>query len=416
MRYSRRRWLKSMRMHLFSHTRSWLLLVTAVLVALVFLTACEFALLPEGQSRQIAANEPTPTPIPTRIVPLKPTYTVMEGEIVKDLVFNGRIAPVREEGLFFRTGGRLKVVYFKRNDLVKAGDIIAELEIEGLEQARQAAELELARTQAGLAEAEKGIAFRVDMAQINLDIAELALIETIRTAPEGSVNIAIQRKNVERAQLELDNIERSVDPILLNNVQRAQLELDQINHRVANSQIIAPFDGLILSMSLSVGRGVEEFRPVVVLADPVDLEVSADLISNQLQDLAEEMPVNVQLMGRPGEPVTGRIRRLPYPYGSGGGGTSVDELDKSTRISLDIPAAEADMRLGDLVRVSAELERKEQVLWLPPQAIRIFDGRRFVVLVRDDVEQRVDVKVGIQTIDRVEILEGLEANDVVIGP
>lgn len=405
-----------MRMRLVSRTRSWWIPGVALLVALLVLTACEFSLLPAGQSSQIAANEPTPTPIPTRIVPLKPTYTVMQGEIVKDLVFNGRIAPVREEGLFFRTSGRLQAVYFKRNDLVNEGDIIAELEIEGLEQARQAAELELARTQANLDEAEKAINFRVNMAQIELDIAELALIETIRTQPEGSVDIAIQRKNVERAQLQLDNIDRQVDPILQNNVQRAQLELEQITDRVANTRIVAPFDGLILSMSLSVGRGVEEFRPVVVLADPVNLEVSADLISNQLQDLAEEMPVNVQLMGRPGDPVTGRIRRLPYPYGSGGGGTTVDELDKSTRIALDIPAAEADMRLGDLVRVSAELERKDNVLWLPPQAIRVFDGRRFVVLVQDDVEKRIDVKVGIQTIDKVEILEGLAANDVVIGP
>ncbi len=405
-----------MRMRPVSPVRSWLFPGTVLLVALLVLTACQFSLLPAGQSSQIAANEPTPTPIPTRIVPLKPTYTVMQGEIVKDLVFNGRIAPVREEGLFFRTSGRLQAVYFQRNDLVQAGDVIAELEIEGLEQARQAAELELARTQARLAEAEKAIAYQVDRAQIDLDIAELALIETIRTEPEGSVQIAIQRKNVERTQLELDNIERTIDPILQNNVQRAQLALDQINDRVANTQIVAPFDGLILSMSLSVGRGVEEFRPVVVLADPVNLEVSADLISNQLQDLAEEMPVQVQLMGRPGDPVTGHIRRLPYPYGSGGGGATVDELDKSTRIALGIPAAEAGMRLGDLVRISAELERKEDVKWLPPQAIRVFDGRRFVVRVDNDVETRVDVKVGIQTIDRVEIVDGLAVNDVVIGP
>ena len=112
------------------------------LVLAIFMVAgCEFSLLPEGRSTEVASSEATPTPIPTRIVPLKPTYTVMQGEIVKDLVFNGRIAPVREEGLFFRTSGRLKAVYFARNELVTAGDIIAELEIEGLESERQARRL-----------------------------------------------------------------------------------------------------------------------------------------------------------------------------------------------------------------------------------------------------------------------------------
>ncbi len=383
---------------------------------LLLLGGCSFSLLPQGRSEQIAANEPTPTPIPTRIVPLKPTYTVMEGEIVKDLVFNGRIAPVKEEGLFFRTSGRLLAVYFGRNDLVNKGDLIAELEVEGLEQSRQGAQLDLQRVQAHLDQAQQEIEFRINMAQIDLDIAELELIETIRTEPAGSVAIAVRRKNVERAQLRLADIGREIDPILVNNVERARLNLERINDQVANAQIVAQFDGMILSLSLSVGRNVEEFRPVVVLADPVDLEVSADLISNQLQDLEEDMNVSVLLMGRPGDPIVGSIRRLPYPYGTGGGGTTVDELDKSTRIGLSVPAGEVGLRLGDLVRVSAELERKDTVLWLPPQAIRVFDGRRFVVQVRDDVEQRVDVKVGIQTIDKVEIVEGLAAGDVVIGP
>lgn len=388
----------------------------AALSLLLLLGGCSFSLLPQGRSQQIAANEPTPTPIPTRIVPLKPTYTVMEGEIVKDLVFNGRIAPVREEGLFFRSSGRLLAVYFERNDLVKSGDLIAELEVEGLEQARQGASLNLQRVQAELEQAQQEIDFAINMAQIDLDIAELILIETIKNEAAASVAIAVQRKNVERAQLRLADIGREIDPIQFNNVQQATLNLERINDQIANAQIVAPFDGMILSLSLSVGRNVEEFRPVVVLADPDDLEVSADLISNQLQDLEESMFVNVLLMGRPGDPIEGSIRRLPYPYGSGGGGTTVEDLDKSTRISLSVPAAEAGMRLGDLVRVSAELERKTQVLWLPPQAIRIFDGRRFVVQVRNDQEQRVDVRVGIQTIEKVEIVEGLASGDVVIGP
>ncbi len=398
------------------HTGRRIVSTGILLAVLGLLGGCSFSLLPQGRSSEVAANEPTPTPIPTRIVPLKPTYTVMEGEIVKDLVFNGRIAPVREEGLFFRTSGRLLAVYFDRNDLVRQGDLIAELEVEGLEQARQGARLNLQRAQAELDQAQQEIDFQVNMAQIDLDIAELVLIETIRNEPADSVAIAVQRKNVERAQLRLADIGRDIDPLLANNVEQAQLALERINDQVANSQIVAPFDGMILSLSLSVGRNVEEFRPVVVLADPDNLEVSADLISNQLQDLEEDMNVSVLLMGRPGDPITGHIRRLPYPYGSGGGGTTVDELDKSTRIGLAVPAAEAGLRLGDLVRVSAELERKEQVLWLPPQAIRVFDGRRFVVQVRDDVEQRVDVKVGIETIERVEIVEGLASGDVVIGP
>jgi len=121
------------------------------------------------------------------------------------------------------------------------------------------------------------------------------------------------------------------------------------------------------------------------------------------------------LVSRPGVELTGTIRRLPYPYGSGGKGTTVEELDKSTRITVNEDLAEYGIELGDLIRVQVELERKDDVLWLPPQAIRLFEGRRFVVLKDGDIQRRVDIEVGIETQDRVEIEEGLEEGQVVIG-
>ena len=67
------------------------------------------------------------------------------------------------------------------------------------------------------------------------------------------------------------------------------------------------------------------------------------------------------------------------------------------------------------MRVTVELERKADVLWLPPQALRIFDGRRFAVLQDGDVQRRVDVTAGIETPERVEIESGLEEGQVVVG-
>jgi multidrug efflux pump subunit AcrA (membrane-fusion protein) len=67
--------------------------------------------------------------------------------------------------------------------------------------------------------------------------------------------------------------------------------------------------------------------------------------------------------------------------------------------------------------VNVVLERKDDVLWLPPQAIRTFEGRKFVVVQEEgEAQRRVDVKVGIESEDRVEIEEGLTEGQVVIGP
>ncbi len=50
------------------------------------------ALMPATRTEQSAA-EPTPTPIPTAQIALKPTYTVARGDVIDTATFSGRISP-----------------------------------------------------------------------------------------------------------------------------------------------------------------------------------------------------------------------------------------------------------------------------------------------------------------------------------
>ena len=376
------------------------------------LTGC--ALLPAGRSAEIAANEPTPTPIPTSVIPIKPSYTVKMGEIMRERTFSGRVAPVVEEALFFRVSGRLRSVYARRNDFVTAGQVIADLEIDDLERELTSTQLNLERAQARLNAAERNLEFQIRRAQINLDIAMLQLMNLRTERPDDNFAISVQSKQVELAEIALEQLSEGVDPLLVNDVKRAQLLVEKLESAISDGTITAPFDGQLLSVSLTAGRPVNAFDTVVSIADITDLEVKADLISDQMNDLEEGMAVEVSLVGRPGEILTGFVRRLPYPFGSGGSG-QVTELDKSTRLTIDQTAQDEGFELGDLVQVRVQLEHKDSVLWLPPQAIRVFDGRRFVVVQDGDVQRRVDVKIGIQTPDRIEIEEGLEEGQVVVG-
>ena len=80
------------------------------------------ALLLAGCSQQQAEQEPaTPTPVPTPIVPTKPTYKVQRGEVVRLVQFTGRIGPVKEVELFFKVGGRVRKVNTERDKAVKQG-------------------------------------------------------------------------------------------------------------------------------------------------------------------------------------------------------------------------------------------------------------------------------------------------------
>ena len=114
------------------------------------------------------------------------------------------------------------------------------------------------------------------------------------------------------------------------------------------------------------------------------------------------------------EPVfDGSITRLPpttIPTG-----TNAADVDKSTVVSINDPAKASKLELGDLVKTIVTVTKKDDALWLPPQAIRTFEGRKFVVIKEGAGQRRVDVKTGIESVDRVEILDGLTAGQQVLG-
>ncbi|MBX3015035.1 MAG: HlyD family efflux transporter periplasmic adaptor subunit [Caldilineaceae bacterium] len=388
----------------------------ALMATVVVFSSC--SLLPASRSERAAAEAATPTPIPTPVVPVKPTYKVQRGEIVNEITFSGRISPVVEEALFFRAAGRVRAVFAKRNEMVKEGQVIAELEIDALERELNSVRLTLERAEVMLESAEREFETRARLAEIELEKAQIRLDSLQGQGAPDAQAVALQQKEVEIAQIALASIqEAGVNPLLKNDVERATYDVVKLEAEIAEAQIVAPFDGQLLSVSLTPGQAVEAFRPVVTLADISALEVRAELLSDQMQKLAEGMAASVVLVSRPGVILHGNIRQLPYPYGSGGGtATTVEDQDKSTRFTLEESAADAGFAMGDLVRITVELERKDNILWLPPQAVRVFDGRRFAVLIDGETRRRVDVKAGIQTQDRIEIEEGLEEGQVIEGP
>lgn len=449
----------------------WIAILLTVLIAV---TGCG-----EGTSQQKNA---TPTPVPTPIVARKPTYEVKRGEVVKTLEFTGRIAPVTEEDLFFRTSGFVGTVQASTYDEVQAGDILAELDVTDLknqlEQAKtalesarrnnerqisdaeadlRAAELHLARTKAdnpeprviqaevSLERAEEALTraqenynqawdpardweldvkWRKDAleaeregteralgeAQRNLRVAKARHQEALQAREVYQYNVQLQEQEVALARQRLERLEAGLD------IKQRELAVTRIQDQLSAARIAAPFDGQIAGVKVDEGDKVGAHETVMLIRDLSELEMSARLQDSQMGELTEGMTVTCAPSNRPEEEFEGKIRRLPYPYGGGGEiGAGEEEEDQTTRISSDVSFDDVGLELGDLVHVTVVLKRKEDVVWLPPQAIRSFEGRKFVVVQAGEGRRRVDVKVGIEGEDRVEIEEGLSEGQVVIG-
>jgi len=109
---------------------------------------------------------------------------------------------------------------------------------------------------------------------------------------------------------------------------------------------------------------------------------------------------------------TGEFKRIATVPG-GWGAPCYTGDDTATHIAI---TGDVTLTVGELATVSIILQQKENVLWLPPAAIRTYQGRNFCVVQNaDGTQKRVDVLLGITTDERVEIVSGLGQGQTIVG-
>jgi len=446
-------------------TLSIKVMVISFIVVSVLLAACSGTGSPEQQAA------PTETPIPTAPAVAPPTYLVQRGDVQEILEFPGRWQPRDQMQLSFEISGTVRRVNVQRGDTITAGQLLADYQITELEDQLASAQLNLESAQANLESGAEGSVQTVSDAEIALANARLSLESTKADSPWTALESA--RLGVENAEISLDNAQRNYDDAIsrpenpastvdsayqqLQNaknslanaqvqydqaaqnfytyqfqiaqaentvierelaleqarqsggtaaddeaVRSAQLSIDQINADIARSSLYAPIEGVVLEVTISPGDAVEAFSTVITIGNPEPKEAIASLSITDAQRLSVGLVGVCEVINQPDTAVQCVVRRQPL---------SSQDADQTTRVAASLENV-AD---GQLIQIAMPLEVRQNVLWLPPAAIRTFQNRTFVVLQTPDGPRSVDVQIGLQTDDRVEIISGVNEGDVVIG-
>ncbi len=293
------------------------------------------------------------------------------------------------------------------------------------EEEKEQFKIALTEAERTLREAERTLAFsqreldKLREGEINqVDNADEKVLEAQKkldglVSGKGNRDLINAQRNVETKRLALEEARATSFNSQIKAVETAQRNLDKARKKVEDGRITAPQDGQVIVLGIGEGDTVQEFESVIEIADPSQLEIAAELSGEQMRQLQEGQPVEITLLSRPDVIMPSIIRLMPAPYGSGGSG-AVQEQDRTTRFKVEDTQGQ-ELTPGTVTKIRIVLEHKDNVLWLPPDALRSFEGRRFVVIRSGDREQRASVKLGIETEDRVEILEGVEEGDIVVG-
>lgn len=252
----------------------------------------------------------------------------------------------------------------------------------------------------------------VDISTANEAVQTALELRDALLAGEDNPEILAAKDALETAELELTMAETNTFKAEQKTLDAAQRAFDKAQKDVDGGRLVSPRDGTVSAMNMLPGNMVSAFSPVLEVADPSQIEFQANLSTEVMKLLSEGQSAEIRPVERPDLTLVAVIRRLPAPYGKNGG--AVTDVDQSTRFTI-VDAKGYTLEPNARGKLSIIIERHEDTLWLPPEAVRKFGERDFVVVREGAMEKRVTVSLGIKSTDRIEIVSGLRAGDVVVG-
>jgi HlyD family secretion protein len=282
---------------------------------------------------------------------------------------------------------------------LKAQIASLQLAIESAKTAIPSAEASVGAAQASLEAKRQGATdFDVKDAQYKVQKAQ----NDLETA---MAKLDLKRTNVGLNQTASDFDVQSAE----KEVEKQQLELQRLQSNLDDARIIAPYDGKITKVNGKPGDNVQAFNPVVSISSPAQLLVQAQINEADMPKLAVGEKALITLDAFPGQVLNGTVRDLPSSVVTQQGVVA----DKNTKIVVDWTRPGAE--IGMLARVQIIVQKKDDVLMVPTNAIRTVGRRRFVEYMDGNVKRSRNIEVGISTDVDTEVVSGLDEGMTILA-
>lgn len=343
--------------------------------------------------------------------------TVVEAPVVQAFYATGTLLPEREYPIKSNNNGIITQVFVDKGDQLKIGQPLAIVYEDAVQFRFEQAQAELDEKKKLADEKTSPILQEIDArAAAAADILQIAKNEELRLRrlmeTNGAARVewerALDRVKTFAGEVEALKAQRKTRLIELQKdqaVAESALKIAQWN--LDRQTIRSPLDNAaVLDRPMPVGTRVNANDHIMQIADvrPDHLVMRAAVDEEDKIHVKPGQLVRMTLYSFPDRALEGRVKKI------------YDKADADRRtFEIDISMIEKDERYsagmtGELAFVIAA---KDKALVVPSQAVQ--NGK--VWIVRDGALHSADVKIGLASIERVEILAGLTPTDrVVLSP
>jgi len=330
-----------------------------------------------------------------------------------------------------RVSGKVNRLYANIGDVVRKGDLIAELEKDDLQAIVDQRRAELTMAQTRLSSVESLLPLEIEKAEAELAQvkATLALsrkeairyedlirqeLATQQQSDRAKEQLAVAQANLRLAEKALELKRAQYQENLKEvraDVDRTKAIYDNARVKLSYTTITAPIEGVISSVSTQEGETIAAGLNAPTFVNIIDLNrLQVDAYVDEVDigkiEIGQKAVFTVDTF--PGREFNGTVAAI-YPKA----------VIEENVVNYDVVIGIEDSYKGRLrpemtTNVSIFLEARRDVLAIPARAVKRGQGRNLVYVVSDGEPQPRPVTVGWRDEEWIEIVQGLEEGETVL--
>jgi HlyD family secretion protein len=333
-------------------------------------------------------------------VPSVTVATLANGS-VEALVANTRAGTIRScqrSKLSLTAGGTVAELHVQNGDRVEKGQLLLRLWNEDQKARRDQALAQLNAAELAVREICDG------SARDSRDATRAEALARKKVISDDALDISRTRAEISAHSCERAKVE----------VQAARAQLDLQEALLKQTELVAPFAGIVAEINGEVGEFVTPSPPGIITPPAVDLiaddclYVRAPIDEVDAAAITVGMPARISLDAFRGKIFTGTVSRIaPYVQDYEKQARTVDVEARFESVSEDIK-----LLVGYSADIEVILEDRADVLRVPTEAI--FDGNQVLVLTSDGVLEQREFEPGIANWTWTEARAGLQSGERVL--
>jgi cobalt-zinc-cadmium efflux system membrane fusion protein len=305
--------------------------------------------------------------------------SVTRQDLVEPLIVRGPVIalPNQDVKIAAQVAGRVDGLAVAEGDWVKAGQVLAEIDPRPFnDQKRQAA--------AAVSQARAA----VESAKLNFERTERLFKRGIAAGKE------IEDARVQRAAADA-------------SLEQATAALDTAERELSRTHVTSPIAGQVVKRLVSVGDQVDgtAAQPIVEVANLDSVEIAAGIPAEHLGRVKIGQTATVVSDAYPDHPFTGQLIAIA---------PAVEPATNTALARIRLANSGHLLKAGMFVQAQVGLSVHRGALTVPPSAIAKGEDEAAVYVVAGDTATRTKVKLGIETNEAVELLEGVKEGQKVL--